>query len=247
MPGVRIDASQLKSTTRFNDLHEDLQKEIESIDLGIQRAQSQSHDIAALLPSHSDQLSFIPPNVDFLTRKLLGVESAHEGDAESLELVQKLIEKDLHNATLSFRAVDILNLPQQYQQAPRHFSSYNNTSRNGAETQDIVSFFSQSAEEMTASLDTYQKRIGEIERHLRSVEVATIQQAQALSTGGEKEDEMREIALVLREFEAGILAVAGKVGIAKEGLQKLQLGTFEDLGRERAKKVNGNGKRTGIY
>lgn len=245
VPGVKIDMSNIRPTTRFNDLNEQLQKEIESMDNVIFACQQQSHGISSLLPGAGEKIAYLPDSVEFLSRKKMGVDSAMESDAESLDLVGKLIEQDLHNATLSFRAVDVLNLPQQYQ-TPRHFLGNNNS--NEAETGDVVSFFSQSVDDMSSRLATYQQRIAEIEMHLRGVEAATIEQARALNNGSSANvgDDIREVALVLREFESGILAVAGSVGMAREGVQKLQLGGFEQLGRS-SQRYNVNGKRTGIY
>ena len=54
----------------------------------------------------------------------------------------------------------------------------------------------------------------------------------------------RELAAVLREFEAGIRGVAGVVAETREGMQRLQLGGFIDANNG---KLNGNAKRTGIY
>lgn len=222
---------------------------IEELDKGIQVAQSQCNDITAIIPAHNDQLSLVPDSVDFAARKHLGVESALEADAESVDFVRKLTDKDWESARHTFQAVDVLMLPQQYQQNARHFGF--GSAKNGSESHDLVSFFSDAVDEMDGQLKTFKQRVGEIETHLRSVEAATIQQAQMLSNGqgsGDRGDEMREVALVLREFEAGILGVAGKVGAAREGVQNLQLGGFEELSRgDRAGRTNGNGKRSGIY
>jgi nucleoporin p58/p45 len=251
VPGVRIDISNIRSTTRFNDLHDDLQKQIENIDKVILAQAQQSNDINAIMPSHDEQLSFIPDNTNFLTRKLIGVESSLESDAESVALVRTLVESDAENAKLSFRAVDNLKLPQQYHHQGiwnAKATPPNPTSPEGEGAQDIVSFFSQTADEMNSTLSTYQSRIREIEQHLRGVEAQTMHQAQLLTSGGDDRGQsLRELSAVLRDFEQGILGVAGSVGKAREGVQKLQMGGFGDLGSEKAARVNGNGKRGGIY
>lgn len=237
IPGVRIDLSNIRPTTRFNDLHEDLQKELELLDKVILAQQARSADINAVLPSHAEQLSFIPDNADFLSRKLLGIETALESDAEAVALVQGYVKTDAANAKLSFKVIDNQRQPQPYQQ-------------NGT-GQDLVSFFSQAADEMSATLSRYQSRISEIESHLRGVEASTMQQAQALNGsslgGGGADDQMRELAAVLREFEQGILGVAGEVGAAREGVQQLQFGGYLDIGLGDSGRTNGNGKRSGIY
>ncbi|KAI9745742.1 MAG: hypothetical protein M1818_001278 [Claussenomyces sp. TS43310] len=253
VPGVRIDISNVRSTTRFNDLHEDLQKLIENVDKVILNSIQQSQDISAIMPSHDEQLAFVPDNVDFLSRKLLGVESSLESDAETIAHLKTLADKDHANASMSFKAINELALPQQYHQ--RHAWSSSNaalTDASSATSHDLVSFFSRTADDMSATLSTYQARVAEIETHLRSVEAATLHQAQLLSAGApsatdDRGREIRELALVLREFEQGILGVAGTVGRARQDVQKLQLGPFEHLRSQHAARTNANGKRSGIY
>jgi len=245
VPGVRIDISNVRTTTRFNDLHEDLQKEIEQLDKFILAQIQQCHDCAAIMPAHAEQLSFIPDNVDFLSRKLIGVESSLENDAQAVALDGSLVHRDAENAKLSFRAIEVLKLPPQYHQ-PGIWHGSNSSSAPADQAQDLVSFFSKTADEMAGTLAKYKVSIGEIEQHLRGVEASTVQQAQQMS-GGNPGDAMRELAAVLREFEAGILSVAGSVGGAREGVQRLQLGGFVPDDSNDGGRKNVNGKRTGVY
>ena len=249
VPGVRIDISQLKGTTRFNDLHEDLQKQIENIDKIIVTQQALSADCDAIMPSHAAQLSSIPTDVEFLSKKLIGVESSLESDAEAVALIGNLVKSDAENAKLSFKATDNLKLPPQYHNQgswiTKSGSSIQDT--DSANPQDLVSFFSRTADEMSFTLQKYQNRISEIEQHLRTVEAATMMQAQQLNGLGPADDvseQKRELAAVLREFEASIIGVAGVVAETRDGVQKLQLGAFTNATDRR---MNGNGKRTGIY
>lgn len=249
VPGVRIDVSQMRGTTRFNDLHEDLQKQIENIDKIILAQQSLSAECDAIMPSHSDQLSSIPTDVEFLSKKLIGVESSLESDAEAVALVGNLVKSDAEHAKLSFRAIDNLKLPPQYHNQGNWMakSSRSTQGQGSSDPQDLVSFFSQTADEMTATLSKYQSHISEIEQHLRTVEAATMMQAQQLNgngLGGDVGDQKRELAAVLREFEAGIRGVAGVVAQTREEVQMLQLGGYINTTDRR---MNGNGKRTGIY
>src|SRR5271156_1108431 len=66
VPGVRIDTTNIRGTTRFNDLHEDLQKQITQIDEVIQAQIRLKHDCDAIMPSHESQLSNIPHDVEFI-------------------------------------------------------------------------------------------------------------------------------------------------------------------------------------
>jgi nucleoporin p58/p45 len=250
VPGVRIDVSLMRGTTRFNDLHEDLQKQIENIDKIIIAQQALSADCEAIMPSHESQLLCIPTDVDFLQRKLIGVESSLETDAEAVALVGNLVKSDAEHAKLSFRAIDNLKLPPQYHQGNwigKSASVSTSSQQDPSNSQDLVSYFSQTADEMSATLQKYQSHISEIEQHLRTVEAATMMQAQQMNGqgfGDDVDEQKRELAAVLREFEAGIRGVAGVIAETREGMQRLQLGGFVDSSKG---KLNGNGKRRGIY
>jgi nucleoporin p58/p45 len=251
VPGVRIDVSLMKGTTRFNDLHEDLQKQIENIDKIIIAQQALASQCEAIMPSHAAQLSCIPTDVDFLQRKLIGVESSLETDAEAVALVGNLVKLDAEHAKLSFRAIDNLKLPPQYHHQGNWIGKSasvgtSSQQQDSSNSQDLVSYFSQTADEMSATLSKYQSHISEVEQHLRTVEAATMMQAQQMSSqgfGGDVDEQKRELAAVLREFEAGIRGVAGVVAETREGMQRLQLG-FIDSNIEM---LNGNSKRRGIY
>ena len=95
VPGVRIDLSNVRGTTRFNDLQEDLQKKIVWLEDQIQSYMNQKHELDAFMPGHGDMLSNIPNDVKFVQMKYDGVESALRSDAEAIESVQLLHQKDI--------------------------------------------------------------------------------------------------------------------------------------------------------
>jgi nucleoporin p58/p45 len=253
IPGVKIDVANLRGTTRFNDLHEELQKQIEHMDNVIQGQIKLKNDCNAIMAPHDSQLATVPADVEFLRRKLVGLESSMAADAEAISHVREFIKSDAENAKLSFRAIDNLKLPPQYHVSgvwPPKPSSRDGRVQNGSESDvhDIVGFFSSNADELSATLAKYRKHIGEIEQHLRSVEESSAQQINSLiarrNDGSNRdEDEIRQLAYALTEFEQSILHVAGKVGGLREGIQKLQLGNFMGA-------VNGrstNGYRNSVY
>ncbi|KAH7410980.1 hypothetical protein BKA64DRAFT_662279 [Cadophora sp. MPI-SDFR-AT-0126] len=252
VPGVRIDVSQLRGTTRFNDLHDDLQKQIKLFDDVIQGQIRLKNDCDAIMPAHNNQLAQVPHDVEFVRRKRIGVENAQDSDAQAISIVQKLIKVDAEHAKLSFKAIDNLKLPPQYHNTGVWSGNpAANDSRgqenDDADAQDIVSFFNETADELASTLSTYQKHIVEIEQHLRSVEANSAQQINALvakrngtSTG--QEDARSELIAVLNDFEQGMIAVASKVGGAREGLQSLQLDGFGE-----SRNGQRNGRRNGLY
>ncbi|KZF19321.1 hypothetical protein L228DRAFT_263665 [Xylona heveae TC161] len=285
VPGVKIDVSNLRGTTRFNDLHEELQKQIEQIDNFILQQMQYKDQCDALMPKHEEALSYIPNDVNYVSQRFETLQRALENDAQAVDHVRKLVKRDAADARLSFRAIDNLKLPQQY-----HYTGmWNSTtgiasSRTGAapgagadgkkaedaaleddeiagtgpRSADLVSYFSAQADDMKRTLASYTSTVQEIESHLRGVEASTMQQMQQLlftrgRDGGQRsaEDQIRELAAVLKEFEAGIFGVAGKVGSARENVQEAILGSSNAVGGGSAANVPGYGmgfsSRGGIY
>ncbi|TVY68758.1 Nucleoporin [Lachnellula suecica] len=248
VPGVRIDLTNLRGTTRYNDLHEDLQKEISRMDDIIQGQIKLKNDCEAIMPSHDRQLAQIPNDVAFCNRKLVGVESAAVSDVKAISLVRDFIKTDAEHAKMSFRAIDNLKLPPQYHNTGMWSKQDGQSQGDGEDgAEDLVGLFSNTADELAATLTKYQNNITEIEQHLRGVEASSAQQINAFvakRSGGSstREDPVAELAAALREFEQSILGVAGKVGSAREGVQTLQLGGFTTSTNAR----NTNGKRSGV-
>ncbi|KFY40723.1 hypothetical protein V494_03353 [Pseudogymnoascus sp. VKM F-4513 (FW-928)] len=243
VPGVRIDLSNLRNTTRFNDLNEELQKKIEEFDAGVLSLMAKGDQCTAILPAHGEQLELVPDNVDFLQRKVIGVQANLDGDVQAVSQTSKQVYVDGENAKLSFTVVDNLKLPQQF-----HTGIWNpskpspSASKPGEAAGDLVTFFSQTSDEMDQTISTYKENISEIELHLRGVERSLMQAGSNIGRNGQDKNEVENLVGVLRDFEMGILEVAGRVGGAREGVQSLQLGHFID-----PVSVNGNGKRRGVY
>jgi len=250
VPGVKIDMTNIRGTTRFTDLHESIQKEIESIDAVIQSQIQLKNDCDAIIPSHDTQLAQVPNDVEFCRRKLIGVQHAGASDVYSIDLVKKYIDTDVQNAKLSFKAIDNLKLPPQYHNPgiwSAKASSSNQTNNGESNAQDILAFFSNTADELGSTLSNYQKHIVEIEQHLRGVEGNSASQLNMLiakkngSFSG-TEDPYEQLTGALRDFEESLLGVAGNVGSAREGMQSLQLGRFPS-----ATNSAKNGQRSGVY
>ncbi|KAK4655418.1 Nucleoporin nup49/NSP49 (Nuclear pore protein nup49/NSP49) [Podospora pseudocomata] len=233
VPGVRIDLSNIRSTTRFNDLQETLQKEIADIDDRIQKCIRDYEAVEAFLPSHGELLSAIPTDVSFVSRKSEGAHRALESDIDAINQLHELIKTDADNARLSFKAIDNLKLPVQYHQTGL-WSKGGSTGAGDANAEsnsDLITFFSKTADEMDTMMNRFEKNLGEIEVHLHGVQgnmMEALQRAAAGNRPGQNgvDENVLELAAVLREFEEGILKVAGKVGGLKEGITELQLKDF---------------------
>ncbi|KAL8664944.1 MAG: hypothetical protein Q9202_002653 [Teloschistes flavicans] len=255
VPGVRVNLSELRPTTRFPDLHEQLQSLIENIDVFIQQQMKFQQECAALNPSIDKQCSEIPGDVEVCTKALDTMQQALENDAAAISQAKTLTKGDVANAKLSFTAVENMAVPQQYQatnvwalpMASRGAGPSllaDEERKDGEGGANLVSFFSAQADEISKSLDNYRKHIFEVEAYLKGIEGNTMQQMQQLSfTQGHDnqtksaEDQVRELAAVFKEFENGIISVAGKVGGVRENVQEVVL--------EEPRSATGRGGRFG--
>lgn len=183
--------------------------------------------------------SSVPNDVEYCTKTLETVQDALENDAEAIAHAKALVKTDVANAKLSFKVIQNLKMPPQYQQSGVWRSpdlsqaaapTLSDDDRLGPSS-NLVSYFSQEVDNMSKTLEGYKRSIAEVETYLKGVEVNTVHQMQQMAfTQGQDgqpksaEDQVRELAAVLREFENGILGVAGKVGGTREKLQEVMLG-----------------------
>jgi len=246
IPGVRVDLSGLKSTTRFNDLYEEVQKIIENVDNFILGQMHFAGECELAMPKIASALEHIPGDVEFCSRKLDAFQQCLENDASAIDASKTLVREDATDASLSFRAIQNLRMPQQFHHTglwgvgPASQGvglALQDQGEDGGST-DLVGYFTKQTEEMEKSLETFKKNIAEVETYLQGVEASTIQQLQRVQftkgrDGGQRsaDDQIRELAAVLREFENGILGVAGKVGGVREQVQETILG--EEVNRNR--------------
>ena len=250
VPGVRVDLTNLRPTTRFNDLHEELQKVVIYVEEFVQAQVHFAEECESLLPTIENAIKSISPDSEYCTRKLDSVQQILENDAAAIDAAKKLVRKDAADARLSFRAIQNLRVPQQFHQTnPWNMPiATSNIGQGGAfeegETSfgvNLVPYFSQQANAMSQSLQKYQDNLGEVEEYLKGVEVSTMQEMANMQfakgrDGSERsaEDQYRELAAVFREFDSGILTVAGKVLAVRENVQETILG--EDLNSGRARR-----------
>ncbi|KAH8879004.1 hypothetical protein GQ53DRAFT_800404 [Thozetella sp. PMI_491] len=236
VPGVRIDLSNIRSTTRFNDLQEDLQKQITALDQSIQKCMKDCDAVNAFIPSHEQQLEAIPRDVTFVARKSEGMQSALASDVVAINQLRELVNEDCDTARLSFRAIDNQKLPTQYHQAGLWSTRGQQTAAGGGDpdaegNSDLIGFFSKTADEMDDMMRRFSSNVNEIELHIRGLQENMLEEIMRLSAlsrqGGQgTDDRVAELAVVLRDFEESILKVASDVGGVREGVTELQLGDF---------------------
>ncbi|KAI1799670.1 hypothetical protein F4811DRAFT_565359 [Daldinia bambusicola] len=244
VPGVRIDISNLKGTTRFNDLQEDLQKKIETVDMFIQQQMQNKDEVDSFMPGHKEMLESIPNDVSFVAKKYESAHSALASAAQAIDAARGLVAQDVDHARLSFRAIDNLKLPEQYHTAgiwsPRQQSA--GTANAEADGQDLVSFFSKAADDMEDQVKRYDRNMTEIEMHMHGVSDNLVEQLQKMMANKNgapsgPNEKAQELSAVLRELQQGILKVASDVAGVRENMTQLQLGNF----------ISNDGDRNGVY
>lgn len=209
----------------------------------------QKHDCASFMPMHEELLSAIPNDVDFLTRQLNDVENVLASDAEGIFQAKQLVQTDIDAAKLSFRAIDNLKLPHQFQQlGPWSGSTGSSAAANNAElSSSLPKFFMKEADKMLATLEVYEKNMSQIEAHLRDVEARTAHQfiqSQSRARNEDPDESFRELGAAFRDFEHGIHHVAGKVAGLKDEVDQIKRGgLLSDVGFDGSRST----RRGGVY
>jgi nucleoporin p58/p45 len=229
-PAVKLDWSNVKPTTRFNELHQEVQDAIVFIDEVIQGAMKTSMQCSEAIPALGQQIDSLPSDVEYIERRLETVEGALGRDAVAVGQNKEVIEKDSEDAVRLFRAVENLKLPNQF-----HYSTIGSStqpsdpSSSTTTTTDLLSYFSKRAEELEQQATLFRKHQKEVDQHLRTVEHSAVEGLQKLQRRGNGEDGgvgegLREIAGVMRTFEEAILRVAERIGEGREKVVDLGLG-----------------------
>ena len=247
IPGVRISVNELRPTTRFNDLHEELQKVIEYVDSFILN-KMQWKDACEVEGEKIDNMCLqLPPDVEYCSKQLDTMQQALENDAESIASAKSLVKADAADAKLSFKVIQNLRLPQQFHQTSLWSTAMtpqnpragivDDDLEDGA-SRNLVEYFSKQTDSMSKTLISLKRNIAEVEIYLEGIESNTVQQMHQMmftgredSKGRSAEDQVRELAAVLRAFENGILGVAAKVGSARESVQDAMLSTGNYTGQ----------------
>ncbi|EXJ92333.1 hypothetical protein A1O3_00883 [Capronia epimyces CBS 606.96] len=112
----QIDITHLRSTTKFDQLTPDLQKEIENVDTMILNQIKLASEVSDLLPTVTSAGGTLPNSVEFVSQKLEEVEVGLGNDAEAIVAVRDGdLKKGELEAKCVFRAIDRLKMPRQYQ------------------------------------------------------------------------------------------------------------------------------------
>ncbi|KAF2129290.1 hypothetical protein P153DRAFT_339993 [Dothidotthia symphoricarpi CBS 119687] len=231
---VQVTLDSIRGTTRFNDLHPELQALVQQFDEGIQRKIGFCSQIRETLPNSESQIATIAPDVAYVEKFLSTVEAGLDNDSANISHLKDLVKKDAEDATLSFRAIENQRLPAQF-----HYRNSANLTASSAKPQattslddddptkpvDLMAYFNRRTDVLGQTLDVYQRQIREIEAHLRGMEAGTLEKAQQL-TGSRSapRDQRRELVEALKAIEGAILDSAKKVGQVRDEVTKKTLG-----------------------
>ncbi|KAK5192453.1 hypothetical protein LTR99_010419 [Exophiala xenobiotica] len=129
----QIDIAHLRSTTKFEQLTPELQREIEAVDTMIYNQCKLAQEVSDLLPIVIAAGEQIGNGVDFVTQKLEELETGLGNDAEAIVDARDgdLKRTELEAKTV-FRAVDRLKMPRQYQASHTANESFGGQAANNA-------------------------------------------------------------------------------------------------------------------
>lgn len=234
-PGVKIDLSNIRPTTRFSDLHDDIKSQIEMIDNFIRQQESYASQCEAMLPSHSSNVATIPADVALIESKAETVELGLENDGRNISAAKETLKTDVKDLTRCMRIIENQSLPSRFHYGPGGLSSAAGGSAGAVAgldddyDVDLLGYFSTQAAAMESARGGFEQNLAEIEAHLAVVERRT--QSLIGEVGRDRasgprsgDDTVRELADTLRGFEGGILDAARRVGGCREGLEDLMMG-----------------------
>ncbi|KAH8728683.1 hypothetical protein GQ44DRAFT_608904 [Phaeosphaeriaceae sp. PMI808] len=232
---VQLTLESMRGTTRFNDLHPELQALIQQFDQGIQQKINYCNQIHETLPESEKRVATIAPDVAYIESFLSTVEAGLENDSANVAHLKEVVKKDAADATLSFRAIENQRLPAQF-----HYRNSTNLTGSSAKTPaagalddddptkpvDLMGYFNRRTDDLGRTLQVYQRQINEITAHLKTMEAGTLEKAQQLtSSRSAPRDQRRELVAALKAIEGAILDLAKKVGQVRDEVTKQTLGS----------------------
>jgi len=241
VPGVKIDLSNIKPTTRFSELNEDLQNTIIQIDNFIQQQMKWATEIQESMPARGAALETIPADVEYLTQRAEIVEEALDTDAQDIKRAKEDLAGDQDDARRCFNALENLKLPAQFHYtglAAAAAAGLAAAGGSGADdpdatpagsASDLAPYFQAKAKELRARLGRATAQLADIEDHMGIVEARAVEQFEKLlyrraRPGDWNNDEVRALVGTLRDFEDAILRSASRVGQVRDDVVGLTLG-----------------------
>ena len=215
----QIDLAHLRSTTKFEQLTPELQREIEAVDTMIYNQIKLAQEVSDLLPTVIAAGETIGNGVDFVTQKLEELETGLGNDAEAIVAARDgdVKQTELEAKTV-FRAVDRLKMPRQYQASHTSNESFGQANANGVYGGAGFSGWWNNPQTLRGSVRGGTAQGNTIQ--LPGEDAEEVQGPKSLielfrMRANGMEEEMREKRRLLSEIEAYVKGLEGKV-VSKE-------------------------------
>ena len=225
----------VKGTTRFSDLHDDIQKEVLAIDNVIGKIISFKEEIDAFMPQHEADVNAVATDVALMERKYEAVRAVLDSDVQAIAHVQDLTKQDVDDAKISFRAVENLKLPAHYHTASLWGSRAPNaggasgTSAGSAvgqldaTGQDIMAFYQRHVQSLDERYARIKERLAEVQQHMPGVEAGLYERVRSLSEAGVfPDDQAQQLIGALTETYQAIIGQANRVAECRQQFVDLQ-------------------------
>jgi nucleoporin p58/p45 len=250
VPGIKIDVSNIKPTTRMFELHEDIQNTILQIDEVINGGINASMQCAQVLPKLGEAIEQLPLDVAYLESQIEIVEGALGRDAVDVGAARQVVRADASDATVVFGAIENLKLPSQFHyggggvsgSGGANLQTTSSNENSNASSTDLLAYFNTQSNTLDQRLAAFTRQLLEVELHLRTVEATAVDGIEKLirrrsiadagddaaggngGGAGDAGEGIRELVGTMRRFEDAVLRVAGRVGGVREGVVDLGVG-----------------------
>ncbi|EEB05936.2 nucleoporin Nup45 [Schizosaccharomyces japonicus yFS275] len=153
---VASNVTPIQSTTRFSALDAATQNALDSIEKEIFAQIQLSETVNESAAQVRQLVDTVPNDVAEVERRLSSTSTALETDADCLEDVKNIVDKDTINARISTRIIDVMKTPGA---VLPHTSN-----------DPLVNYFDEFVRDAKKRTQVYAATIGELEQHLEQVE-----------------------------------------------------------------------------
>ncbi|KAF3175088.1 Nucleoporin nup49/NSP49 (Nuclear pore protein nup49/NSP49) [Orbilia oligospora] len=206
---VEMNFSNMRGTTRYEELHADVRSLLDFLDDYVQKAIGISQELGARSVTHKDAMESVEDDVEHVARKLGFATTFLNNDGHSIGQLHNASTQLINTATLSTRTIDILRLPMSQRS---HYLSTHHTSN---PEYSLMPYFEEKSGELESKATHFLATVGEVEKTLEAVERDVGQ------VNMSAESKVREVVKAERVVFSGMLAVASKVATVNEDLKTL--------------------------